>query len=331
MADILSQNEIDELLNAINSGEFDALKINSEAEDRKIKLYDFRRPDKFAKDHLRTMQVIYENYSRLIASYLSGILRTFCQVDVTSVEPQTYYEFINSLPDPVVLGIFSFKPLAGSAIIEVSPDITYAIIDKMLGGTGELVDIRRDFTDIELSLIQRIITELIFIMNEPWVNVMESNFRLERIETNPQFAQIISPNETIAIITMNISIGGIDGLLNVCIPFMVLEPIIDQLSTKYWFTSSLEGDRSDAQSKLLARQIKDSDVDLIAILGNSKITVKEFVGLQVGDVIKLDTRTSDGVSLVIGDREKFFGVVGTKNNNYAVKITDIKGGRLKNG
>ncbi|MGI5850680.1 MAG: flagellar motor switch protein FliM [Clostridiales bacterium] len=331
MAEILSQNEIDELLNALNSGELDALQMNSEAEDRKIKSYDFRRPDKFAKDQLRTMQVIYENYSRLIASYLSGILRSFCQVDVTSVEPQTYYEFINSLPDPAVLGIFRFRPLAGSAIIEVSPDITYAIIDKMLGGTGELVDLRRDFTDIELSLIQRIITELVSIMNEPWVNVMGSNFRLERIETNPQFAQIISPNETIAIITMNISIGEIDGLLNVCIPFMVIEPIIDQLSTKYWFTSSLEGERSDAQSELLARQIKDSDVDLTAKLGYSKITIREFIGLQTGDVIKLDTRTSDGVSLVIGEREKFLGVIGTKNNNYAVKITGIKGGRLRNG
>lgn len=331
MADILSQNEIDELLNALSTGELDAKEIKDESVEKRVKPYDFRRPDKFAKDQLRTMQVIHENYSRLIASYFSGILRSFCQVEVISVEPQTYYEFINSLPDPVVLGIYAFKPLAGSAIIEISPDVTYAIIDKILGGSGGLVEFKRDFTDIELSLIQRITTQLVATMNEPWVNVMKSDFKLERIETNPQFAQIISPNETIAIITMNISIGGVDGMINICIPHMVIEPIIDQLSTKYWFTSNLEGEKDESQTTLLTHQIEDTAVDLKAILGNSRITIKEFIGLQIGDVIKLETQMKDGISLAVGERKKFSGVVGVKNNKYAVQITDIKGGRLKNG
>ena len=126
MAEILSQSEIDELLSALDSGEFNVTEIQKDIEEKKVKLYDFRRPNKFAKDQLRTMQVIYEIYSRLMASYLSGILRTFCQAEVISVEPQTYYEFINSLPDPVVLGILDFRPLNGSAIMEIS-DIIFPL------------------------------------------------------------------------------------------------------------------------------------------------------------------------------------------------------------
>lgn len=330
MAEILSQSEIDELLSALDSGEFNVTEIQKDIEEKKVKLYDFRRPNKFAKDQLRTMQVIYEIYSRLMASYLSGILRAFCQAEVISVEPQTYYEFINSLPDPVVLGILDFRPLNGSAIMEISPDIAFSIIDKLLGGSGELIQTNRDFTDIEITLIERVINQLISLMDEPWENVMETDFRLDRIETNPQFAQIISPNETIAIITMNISIGQVEGMVNICIPHMVIEPVIDQLSTKYWFSSMLERSTDNDKTTILTKSIKNAPIDLSAIIGDTQVTVREFIGLQIGDVIKLDKPAGGEISLVVGGQEKFTGIVGTKDSKYAIQITNKKGGRSKN-
>lgn len=330
MAEILSQNEIDELLNALSSGEINVTDIQSDPEEKKVRLYDFRRPHKFAKDQLRTLQVIYENYSRLMASHLSGVLRSFCQAEVISVEPQTYYEFINSLPDPVVLGILDFRPLDGSAIIELSPDIAFAIIDKILGGSGRLIHHKRDFTEIEISLLKRLMNQLVSLMDEPWANVIKTDFKLERIDTNPQFTQIISPNETIAIITMNISIGDIEGIINICIPHIVIEPISEQLSTRYWFSSNAERSKGEDQSAALAERIEDAYVDLRAVLGLAQITVGEFISLQVGDVIKLENPATDEISLVVGGQEKFAGIIGTKGNRYAVQVTNRKGGRLEN-
>ncbi len=331
MAEILSQSEIDELLNALSSGEFNVTDIQNETEEKKVRLYDFRRPNKFAKDQLRTMEVIYENYSRLIASYLSGVLRSFCQAEVISVEPQTYYEFINSLPEPVVLGIIDFRPLNGSAIMEISPDIAFSIIDKLLGGPGRIIhqSKTRSFTEIEISLIEQIVNQLISLMDEPWANVITTNFKLERIETNPQFAQIMSPNETIAIITMNLSIGEIEGIINICIPHIVIEPIADQLSTKYWFSSQSEKNASNAKSDLLTKKIKKAILDIKAVIGSAQITVREFIGLQKGDVIKLNKKIGEEISLVVGGVEKFEGIIGTKNNKYAVQITKLKGGETE--
>jgi flagellar motor switch protein FliM len=328
MAEILSQSEIDELLNALQSGEFNVTDIQKETEEKKVRVYDFRRPHKFAKDQLRTMEVIYENYSRLMASYLSGVLRSFCQVEVISVEPQTYYEFINSLPEPVVLGIIDFRSLNGSAIMEISPDIAFAIIDKLLGGPGRVINNSkaRDFTEIEISLIRQIVNQLTSLMDEPWANVITTDFRLERIETNPQFAQIISPNETIAIITMNISIGDIEGIVNICIPHMVIEPIADQLSTKYWFSSGFEKDKDSSKSELLAKKIKKAYVDIKAVIGTTEITVRDFIGLQIGDVIRLNKKAGEEIPIVVGGQEKFKGIIGTKNSRYAVQITAKKGG-----
>lgn len=328
MTEILSQNEIDELLQALNSGETHVKRTQNGSHKKEVGLYDFRRPHKFSQDQLRTMQVIYDSYSRLMASHLSGVLRSFCQATVVSVEPQAYYEFINSLPDPVVLGIIDFKPLEGSVIIEISPDIAFAIIEKILGGNGRFIHHQRDFTEIEIMLLQRLIHQLVSLMNEPWDNVIQAGFRLNRIETNPQFAQIVSPNETIAIITINVSVGETEGTINICIPHMIIEPISEQLSTRHWFSSSFDKSKRN-KSDLVADRIRDTYVSLKALLGMTKITVAEFMSLQVGDVIKLEQPAKEEIVLVVEGQEKYLGIVGTKNNRYAVQVTGRKGGRLE--
>ncbi|WP_129722507.1 flagellar motor switch protein FliM [Xylanivirga thermophila] len=330
MSDVLSQQEIDELLRALNSGEVDVEGIQEQTQEKKVRVYDFRRPNKFAKDQLRTMQIIYENFCRLMSSYLSGTLRAYCQANVVSVEPLTYYEFNNSLPDPVMLGIVGFKPLEGSIMVTMSPSIAFAIVDKLLGGPGETMDKVRDFTEIEISLIGKILKELLKMMSDAWANVLKANFFLERVETNAQFAQIISPNETIALITLNILIGDIEGMMNICIPHIVIEPIINQLSTKFWFSSKTAAshDTNNAKSSVVTRRIANTQLTLKAILGQTCITVRDFIELQPGDIIKLNRKMNEDAEVFVENIKKFDGIIGTQDNNLAVQITGIERGEL---
>lgn len=327
MADVLSQKEIDSLLNAWTSGEIDVSEIRETPKDKKVRTYDFRRPHKFSKDQLRTLQMIHEDFSRAMASYLSGILRIYCDAEVAVVEPQTYHEFTNSLPEIVVLGVVDFNPLKkNSVIIEFPPDISYSIVDRLLGGSGGEISKTRNLTEIEIALIERIIKHLLVLMGDSWANVLKAEFKLVRTETSAQFVQIVSPNETMAIITINVHIGDADGMINVCIPHLVLEPIIENLSTKYWYSSRMSDDASDKNAGLITKQIEYAGLELKAVLGGTSITVKDFLHLQQGDVIRLDNKVNQDIALFIGDIRKFRGNVGTKSRNLAVQITGIEKG-----
>jgi len=327
MADILSQKEIDSLLNAWTSGEIDVSEIEETSKDKKIRSYDFRRPHKFSKDQLRTIQMIYENFSRAMASYLSGILRVYCDAEVAVVEPQSYHEFTNSLPEIVVLGVVDFNPLKkNSLIIEFPPDITYSIVDRLLGGSGGAINKTRSLTEIEIALIERIIKQMLVIMGDSWTNVIRAEFKLVRTETSAQFVQIVSPNETMAIITINVNIGEANGMINVCIPHLVLEPIIENLSTKYWYSSKMSDDSNSVNAGLITKQLEYAGLDVKAVLGGAAITVRDFLHLQRGDVIRLDNKVNQDISLFIGEIKKFRGSVGTKTKKLAVQITGIEKG-----
>lgn len=328
MAEILSQKEIDELLNALSTGEVDVADIQDQTEENKIREYDFKRPNKFAKDQLRTLQVIHESFARMMSSYLSGVLRSYCQAEVASVEPLTFYEFNNSLPEPVILNIISFRPLKGSIMLAISPDMSFSMIDKMLGGPGDSIDKVRDFTEIELVLIERIVRHLLIFMADAWANVIDAEFRLERIETNAQFAQIMSPNEPIAIVTLNVQVGEEEGMINICIPHIVIEPISNQLTTKYWFKSQISEEPGEGNIDVISEQIEYTDINLRAILGETCITVNDLINLQKGDVICLDKNVNDDLDIMVENIKKFKGKAGLKNNNLAVKITRIERGGL---
>jgi len=323
VSDILSQREIDDLLNAFISGEVSISDIQEQTQEKKISVYDFRRPKKFAKDQLRTLQVIHENMARLLGSYFSGVLRVYCQVELVSVEPQTYSEFINSLPDPVVMSIIEFKPLKGSIILEISTNVVYAIIDRMLGGIGLAPEKVRNFTEIEIVLIERIVRQILQIMNNSWSNIIDADFKLEQIETNAQFAQLASPNETIAIITLDAHIGDVQGMMNICIPYLVIEPIINQLSSRYWFSEQYADENDRKLADVLASQIETTELELKAVLGKTEINVKDLLELQVGDVINLGKKVDEDISVYVGEMEKFTGVVGLKDRNLAVQITSL--------
>lgn len=323
MGEVLSQSEIDELLKALNTGEIDVTEIQESKQEKHIKKYDFARPSKFAKEQLRTLEIIFDNYSRIISTYLSGYLRTPTQVDVINAEAVTYYEFSNSLSNPVILSIVDFSPLKGSIVIDLSPNLGYSIIDRILGGRGSMIDKIREFTEIERILLERIVTQLIALLKEPWENVVDLNPKLEKIETNSQFAQIISPNEMIALVTLNIKLGEVEGMMNICIPHLVLEPVLERLNTKYWFAVVEQEDKS-AYRKFLEKRLEIAKIPIRAVLGKTHITVEEFIHLQVGDVIKLDSYINSDLEIYAGNLLKFYGKPGIHRKQNAVQITAVE-------
>lgn len=322
MSDILSQNEIDDLIESLNVEETGSTSVHIAPEQKRVKGYDFRRPSKFAKDHLKTLSIIYESYARLATNFLSGYLRTLVQVEAKSVEPVAYYEFSNSIPNPTALAIIDFAPLSGSILMEFEPNVAFALVDRILGGKGEAVDEYRNFTEIELAIIERVILQLIGLMKEPWENVIEITPKLEKIETNAQYAQIISPNEIVALVSLTTTVGEVEGTINLCVPHMVIEPILPKLSTKLWFSHS-EKEVSDQFSKVLEDKIQCTSVPVKVILGNTNITIQEFSELQVGDVIQLNKNVADDLEVRVGDLLKFYAKPGVRRNRSAVRITEV--------
>lgn len=323
MSEVLSQNEIDALLSALNSGEIDVHEMKEEKEERKVKDYNFKIPNKFAKDHTRTLQMLHENFSRLLQTYLSGFLRTLVQIEVISVDQLTYNEFTNSMPNPSVLGIVEFSPLTGSIIVEMTPPISFAMIERVLGGAGHAFERARGFTEIELTLIEKIMGQIISFFRDPWKNVIELKPRLKKIETNPQFAQIMSPNETVALITLNTKIGNIEGMIHICIPHLVIEPVIPKLSTKFWF-SGINKEITGSDLKIIEKKIQSTLLPVKVVLGKSEITVKDFLELGIGDVISLNTAENEDLKIYVGNLLKFYGKPGLKKNKVAVKITRVE-------
>ncbi|MGE5473460.1 MAG: flagellar motor switch protein FliM [Ignavibacteriales bacterium] len=322
MGDILSQNEIDELLKALNTGEIDVHQMKTTNEERKIKNHDFRKPNKFAKDHLKTLEIIHENYARLVTNFLSGYLRALVQVEVISVEELSYYEFNNSISNPAVLGMVDFAPLSGSVIVEIAPNIVFALIDRILGGKGSSTQKIREYTEIELAIVERIITQLLNLMREPWENVTQIKPKLDKIETNAQFAQIISPNEMTALITLSCKIGEIEGMINICIPYPVLESVIPKLSTKFWFSMREKGSTEESK-EALEKKIESTIVPIRVVLGKAELSVGEIAEIQIGDVIQLDTNVNRDLAVYVGDIYKFNARPGVKKSRVSVKVTGV--------
>ncbi len=321
MGDVLSQNEIDSLLAALSSGELDVDEIK-DTKEKHVKDYDFARPSKFSKEHLRTLEIVFEHYGRLLSTNLPVYLRKSVQVEVMNSEAVTYSEFSNALSNPVLLGIVNFAPLQGNIIIEVASNLGYAIVDRMLGGQGETLDKVRDFSEIELLIIERIFVVCVNLLHEPWANVVDVHPHLERIETNSQYAQIISPSEMIAIVTMNIRIGNVEGLMNICLPYITLEDVIDKLNTKYWYSNMQNQDETN-YSEAIEALIQRAQIPIKAVLGNSSISVSDFAGLQTGDIIKLNRRVDEELDVYVGNIRKFAALPGAAGDDYAVRITSV--------
>lgn len=321
MAEVLSQSEIDALLSALSSGELTAEEIRKEDTDRKIKVYDFKRAMRFSKDHIRSITRIFENFARLLTTYFSAQLRTFVHISVVSVDQLPYEEFIRSISKMTILNVFNCAPLEGKFVMEVNPNIAYAMLDRLLGGPGQGTDELRDLTEIEMTIMERVFGRALDNFQEAWKAVADLDTEVDHLEVNPQFLQLVSPNETVAVVSLSTKIGETTGMINICMPHVVLEPIIPKLSAHYWMGSMKSSKDYSEDWEAIRQSLGQTQVPLAAELGNSTISVGEFLSLGVGDVIALHQDVNAKIQLRIGNRVKFYGQPGTARGKVAVQIS----------
>ncbi len=320
MTEVLSQDEIDQLLTAISAGEVEPQEVQHAPDQKKIKIYDFKRPDKFSKDQMRTVSIMHETFARLTTTSLSAQLRSLVHVHVASVDQLTYEEFIRSIPNPTTLAVINMDPLRGSAILEVDPAVTFSIIDRLFGGQGEGAKFQRDLTDIEQSVMEGIIVRVLGNMREAWSTVIDLRPRLGQIETNPQFAQIVPPGEMVVLVTLETKVGEVEGMMNFCIPYMTIEPIISKLSAQYWYSSVRRGGTTE-NLNVLKDRLASVRVTMVAEVGTMQLTMRDVLSLRPGDVIRLpDTRVGDPMPVTIGTRRKFLCRPGVMGNKIAVQV-----------
>ncbi|MDL2288039.1 flagellar motor switch protein FliM [Oscillospiraceae bacterium OttesenSCG-928-F05] len=324
MADVLSQSEIDELLNALNSG--DPVIEEQKTPEQKVRDYDFRTANRFSKEQIRTLHLIFENFGRLLSTYLSGALRTVCDAEVISVEEQKYQEFTNSLPNPVLLAVLGLPPLTGNSMLEIPPDVAYSMISRLLGGSlkpKNSLEMNRDFTEIELVLLERVVRQIVHLLHDAWEKVIDIAPAVERVETNPQFVQIVAMNETIAIITLELTIGDVKGIINFCIPYLSIQSIAKQFHASLLFEGqSHEGERVSRADDIQQR-IEKTALDVTAVFNETTTAFRDIASLALGDIIQLNHKAGDPVILKIGHLSKFYGTLGVKDDKLALKIVDI--------
>lgn len=326
LADVLSQREIDALLSAISNGELQASDVQEKKE--KVKVYDFKRAMRYSKEQLRTITRIHENFARLLSTYLSSYLRTYVQIEIDLVDQVNYSEFIASIPSKTILSVYDVKPFDEKMALEINPQVAYAILERLLGWQGDLSIRDGSLTEIEMALIEKVFDKGFEMYQEAWKNIEEIKARLDAIETNPQFIQISSPNDTVIIIAFRTKIGETDGRMTLCLPHLIIEPVLPKL-TSHQMLSSL-GKKAVPQQEKIIQNIDSVRVPILAELGRAELPISELINLQVGDVISIETGK---IQVKVGQLTRFYGNPGTKNGRYAVQVDQVihvEGDDLKN-
>lgn len=317
--DILSQQEIDVLLSAISSGEISVDDILRDGMNQKIKTYDFKRALRFSKDQIRSLTRIHENFARLLTTFLSAHLRTFVQVNVESVDQIPFEEFIRSVPKMTILNVYEVPPLDGKILMEINPNIAYAMMDRLMGGRGSSVSKVENLTEIETKIMSAMFERAFENLKEAWSNIVEIDPMLSDFEVNPQFLQVVPPNETVVVISLNTIVGNTSGLINICLPHIVLEPVMPKLSIKHWMHSRIK-EAKPGELFQLENRVKKSELTIIAELGTSAIAVEDFLSLEIGDVLELKQRFDQHVTVQVGGIPKFTAQPGQIGKKLGVQI-----------
>lgn len=321
-SDILSQNEIDALLSALSTGEMSAEDMKTEEAEKKVRDYDFKRALRFSKDQIRSLTRIHENFARLLTTYFSAQLRTYVHIEVASADQIPFEEFIRSIPNMTLINIFEVAPLEGNILMEVNPNIAYSMLDLLMGGKGESPSKVDDLTEIETKIMMNLFERSFDSLREAWSGLIDIDPFLAEMEVNPQFLQMISPNETVVVISFNIIIGESSGMINICIPHVVLEPVVPNLSVQYWMQTNKK-EPTPEQAIALQSRLKQAPLPVIAELGKGQMTVSELLHLQVGDVVSLKSKIDDPLIVKVGDVPKFTAQPGHLKSWMAVQILDL--------
>ena len=324
MTDVLDQSEVDALLAAVEAGGVEtAEQLTSRAAraSKEVHSYDFKRPERVSKEQMRALEGIHDSFSRNLGASLSGFLRTIVEARVVTVEQLTYSEFIHSLPNPTNFNLLTVEPLEGQMCLEISPLIIYPIIDRLLGGSNsELFVPQRPLTAIEQRLVARITDRALTALTETWSELVEVDFKLAEVESNPHLVQIVAPNEVVVVLGFEIKMSGRAGTMSLCIPFNVIEPVMGKLLSQGWLAYQRQSAVED-KSQDIARGLGATFVTVSAYLAETTITVGELLALQPGDILQTTKPVGGEIILQVEGQNKFAGQIGRHKDNTAVKIT----------
>ncbi len=327
MADILSQDEIDALLSTVSDDTVDSSYEGSDTDlppefvPKKISIYDFRRPDRVSKEQLRSIRNLHDKFARNFSSDLSSFLRTITDISLVSVDQMTYGEFLMSLPDPTSFNIISMIPLQGNAVLEINPSLIFPIVDKLLGGQGLPLFHVRELTPLEMTIIDGIITLILKDLEDVWKQIVP-NVRLKKelSENSPHVIQIVAQNEVVVLIVFEIKFGEATGMMNLCLPALILEPILNKISSQDWLIGAKKGRSGEYESRIL-ELLENINVPLIVELGRTKLKVGEILELKENDTIILNKKAKRPLNVYISNKHKFFGALGILGIKKAIKIT----------
>ncbi|MEN3202604.1 MAG: flagellar motor switch protein FliM [Atribacterota bacterium] len=321
MGEILSQEEIDALLKALSSGAAEAEKIKGEAKSEvRVKVYDFRRPEKFSKDQIRTFHMIFSTFARLGATNLAGFLRSRFQIDLVSVDQLTYEEFVRSVPSPTFVCVFSLPPLEGRCVLQISLDVVFSMIDRLLGGIGVPLGNPRPLTEIENRIMLEVVERLMGAFREAWANIYQVDPRVETLESNLEFVQIVSGSDMTVLFSFEIEVAERSGVMTICIPYIVVEPITQKLSASLWFASR-KSHSAKAQEDI-RYWIQRVRLPVWVKLGEAHIRLRELLTLEVGDVLLLERKADEPLEIYVGKRVKMRGIPGRSGRHLAVKVIE---------
>ena len=323
MADILSQEEIDALLEVVDDDDASESigEKSKKEEQQQVIIYDFKRPNRVSKEQLRAIKGIHDKLARNLASQISSVMRSIVEIRLHSVDQMTYGEFLRSLPSPTSFNVFSIKPLDGNCVLEINPSIAFPMIDRLLGGNGEGFETSRELTDIEVNLLDAILRMMMQRLKESWSMITDMYPNVEAKESSPNVVQIVSQNEIVIMVVMEIIVGNSSGMINICYPVIYLEPILSRLANRDIMLGETSAKKS--RNKELKTLIGRAEVLYEAILGKSVVSVNEFLNLKEGDILRLDRSANDKAIVTIDKKEVFLAEVGLHRFRKSIRIEEL--------
>jgi flagellar motor switch protein FliM len=345
MSDILSQDEVDALLSAVGGDESEQASAAPAAmpgasagpagggapvpapsygdadSSKSIALYDFKRPDRVSKDQMRTLRNLHEGFARLLSTTLTSHLRTLVEINLVSVDQLTYQEVMMSISSPSCIYTYQMEPLEGSAIFEINPSLVFTMLDRLFGGQGRSIDANRELTDIERTIITKIIERSLSDLKEVWENVGIFSPKIDSYETNPQFVQVAPPGDIVILISLEVRMKNGSGLVSLCFPFLMLESIIDKLSGESWV--SAQKTITQETRRQVERELASTNAIVATEIGRTGLTVRDFLQLELGDVLVLDKEVESDLIVNVEGQAKFMAKPGVSGRNKSVQITSV--------
>jgi flagellar motor switch protein FliM len=332
MAKILSQEEVDALLKTHAKGTkapapsaaaperfaqaAPAQKAKKAQVQKKVSLYNFRRPDRVSREQMRSLHFMHDRFARNFSSSLSAYLRTITEVNLVSVEQLSYQEFLLSVPDPTCFNAISIRPLEGAFALEVNPQLVFPIIDKMLGGPGEPLKSMRTMTDIEQSIFDGILKLILDDLRESWRGIIDLDFKIQARETSPQLIQIVAPNEVVLLVVFEVKMAAVVGMINLAIPSIILEPVASKFDQEMY--TGYKKSANFEEARLLLESLKKCSMTACAEIRGTNLRLSDILVLQPGDIVPLAKRFDAVLDLTVDGIPRYQGYVALNANQKRV-------------